>query len=83
MPIEPPTGEMVFPSPRMTRVLDDIIAERGRPQHLRMDNGSELTSRHFWSWKVDLEIELAYIEPGKPVENAYVASCNGKLRDEC
>lgn len=72
-----------FASPRVTRVLDAIIAERGRPQRLRMDNGSELTSRHFLSWGVDWKLELAYIQPGKPVENAHVESFNGKLRDEC
>jgi putative transposase len=72
-----------FASPRVTRVLDAIIAERGRPQRLRMDNGSELTSRHFLSWGVDWKLQLAYIQPGKPVENAYVESFNGKLRDEC
>jgi putative transposase len=72
-----------FASPRVTRVLDAIIAERGRPQRLRMDNGSELTSRHFLSWGVDWKLELAYIQPGKPIENAYVESFNGKLRDEC
>jgi putative transposase len=72
-----------FASPRVTRVLDAIIAERGRPQRLRMDNGSELTSRHFLSWGVDWKLQLAYIQPGKPVENAHVESFNGKLRDEC
>jgi putative transposase len=72
-----------FASPRVTRVLDAIIAERGRPQRLRMDNGSELTSRHFLSWGVDWKIDLAYIQPGKPVQNAHVESFNGKLRDEC
>lgn len=72
-----------FASPRVTRVLDAIIAKRGRPQRLRMDNGSELTSRHFLSWGVDWKLELAYIQPGKPVENAHVESFNGKLRDEC
>src|SRR5271166_6039258 len=48
-----------FASPRVTRVLDAIIAERGRPQRLRMDNGSELTSRHFLSWGVNWKLELA------------------------
>jgi transposase InsO family protein len=47
------------------------------------DNGSELTSRHFSSWRVHLKLQLAYIQPGKPVENAHVESFNGKLRDEC
>ena len=72
-----------FASPRVTGVLNALIAERGRPQRLRMDNGSELTSRHFLSWGVHWKIELAYIQPGKPVENAHVESFNGKLRDEC
>jgi putative transposase len=72
-----------FASRRVTRVLEGIIAERGRPQRLLMDNGSELTSRHFLSWGVDWKLELAYIQPGKPVQNAYVESFNGKLRDEC
>lgn len=72
-----------FASRRVTRVLDEIIAERGRPRRLLMDNGSELTSRHSLSWGVDWKLELAYIQPGKPVQNAYVESFNGKLRDEC
>jgi putative transposase len=72
-----------FASRRVTRVLDEVIAERGRPRRLVMDNGSELTSRHFLSWGVDWKLELAYIQPGKPVQNAYVESFNGKLRDEC
>jgi putative transposase len=72
-----------FASRRVTRVLDEVIAERGRPRRLVMDNGSELTSRHFLSWGVDGKLELAYIQPGKPVQNAYVESFNGKLRDEC
>jgi putative transposase len=72
-----------FASPRVTRVLDDVIAERGRPRRLLMDNGSELTSRHFLSWGTEWKLELAYIQPGKPVQNAYVESFNGKLRDEC
>ncbi len=72
-----------FASRRVTRVLDEIIAVRGRPKRLLMDNGSELTSRHFLSWGVDWKLELAYIQPGKPVQNAHVESFNGKLRDEC
>jgi putative transposase len=44
--------------------------------------GSELTSRHFLIWDVDWKLQLAYIQPGKPVESAYLESFNGKLRDE-
>lgn len=60
-----------------------MIAQRGRPQRLIMDNGSELTSRHFLSWGTEWKLELAYIQPGKPVQNAHLESFNGKLRDEC
>ena len=48
-----------------------------------MDNGSELTSRHFLVWGIDQRIELAHIQPGKPVQNAYIESFNGRFRDEC
>jgi putative transposase len=72
-----------FASRRVTRVLDEVIARRGRPRRLVMDNGSELTSRHFLSWGTEWKLELAYIQPGKPVQNAYIESFNGKLRDEC
>lgn len=72
-----------FPSPRVTRVLDRVIEERGKTASIRMDNGPELTSRHFLAWGVDQQIELQHIEPGKPVQNAKVESFNGRLRDEC
>jgi putative transposase len=72
-----------LPSQRVTRALDEIIFERGRPESIRMDNGSELTSRHFLAWGLDRRISLDYIQPGKPVQNAYAESFNGKLRDEC
>jgi putative transposase len=72
-----------LPSRRVTRALDKIIAQRGCPGRIRMDNGTELTSRHFLSWGIDQRIELAHIQPGKPVQNAYAESFNGKFRDEC
>ena len=72
-----------LPSQRVTRALDEIIFERGRPESIRMDNGSELTSRHFLAWGVERRISLNYIQPGKPVQNAFAESFNGKLRDEC
>ena len=67
----------------MTRVLDAIVAERGQPQAIRCDNGSELTSRHFLAWCVERQIELVHIQPGKPMQNAYVESFHGRLREEC
>jgi len=72
-----------FSSRRVTRVLDEVIVQRKRPKRLLMDNGSELTSRHFLSWGTDCKLELAYIQPGKPVQNVHVESFNGKLRYEC
>lgn len=72
-----------LPSRRVTRALDAVIATRGTPQRIRLDNGTELTSRHFLCWGLDHRIELNHIEPGKPVQNAFIESFNGRLRDEC
>ncbi len=72
-----------FASRRVTRVLDGIVAERGRPQAIRCDNGPELTSRHFLAWCVERQIELVHIQPGKPTQNAHVESFHGRLREEC
>ena len=72
-----------FASRRVTRVLDAIMAERGKPQVIRCDNGPELTSRHFLAWSVDHKIELVHIQPGKPMQNGRVESFHGRLREEC
>lgn len=72
-----------FAGLRVTRVLDQIIAERGLPRAIRCDNGPELTSRHFLAWALDRRINLIHIQPGKPTQNGYVESFNGKLREEC
>ncbi len=72
-----------FASRRVTRVLEQIIAERGTPQAIRCDNGPELTSRHFLAWCIERKIELVHIEPGRPMQNGHVESFHGKLRDEC
>ena len=72
-----------FAGLRVTRVLDQIIAERGLPRAIRCDNGPELTSRHFLAWALDRKVDLIHIQPGKPTQNGYVESFNGKLREEC
>src|SRR5579864_9121436 len=72
-----------FASRRVTRVLEQIIAERGAPQAIRCDNGPELTSRHFLAWAIERGIELVHIQPGKPTQNGRLESFNGKLREEC
>lgn len=72
-----------FASRRVTRELEKIVVERGAPEALRCDNGPEFTSRHFLAWGMERKIELVHIEPGRPVQNAFVESFHGKLRDEC
>jgi putative transposase len=72
-----------FASRRVTRVLEQIAAERGMPGTIRCDNGPELTSRHFLAWCIERKIELVHIQPGRPMQNGRVESFHGKLRDEC
>lgn len=72
-----------FASRRVTRALEKILVEREKPLALRCDNGPEFTSRHFLAWCLEQGIELVHIPPGKPQQNGYVESFNGKMRDEC
>ena len=72
-----------FASRRVSRVLDQIITERGRPEAIRCDNGPEFTSRHFLAWCVERQIELVHIQPGQPTQNARVESFHGRVREEC
>ena len=72
-----------LPSLTVTRVLDGIFLSRPRPERITLDNGPELTSHWFDQWADHNEIELDYIDPGKPVQNAVMESFNGRLRDEC
>lgn len=68
---------------RVARELDGIIAMRGRPLMIVSDNGTELTSLAILRWAQDRQIEWHYIALGKPQQNGYVESFNGRLRDEC
>jgi putative transposase len=67
---------------RVARALDAIIAERGRPARCVSDNGTELTSMAILRWSQETQVEWHYIAPGKPQQNAFVESFNGRLRDE-
>lgn len=69
--------------PRVARLLDQLCLEHGRPSTLVMDNGPEFTSRALDAWAYRTSVALHFIQPGKPVQNAYVESFNGKFRDEC
>jgi putative transposase len=66
---------------RVARVLDRLIATRGRPLRIVIDNGPEFTGKHLDRWAISTE--LIFIQPGKPVQNAFVESFNGTMRNEC
>jgi putative transposase len=68
---------------RMTRELDAIIRRRGKPDMIVSDNGTEMTSHAVLKWCQGNGINWHYIAPGKPTQNAFVESFNGRLRDEC
>lgn len=67
----------------LIRVLDQICDQRGRPSVIRSDNGPEFCGKAMLTWAHRNGITLRPIEPGKPNQNAYVESFNGRLRDEC
>ena len=68
---------------RVVRELDRIIEFRGRPLMVVSDNGIELTSHAILRWQEDSGVEWHYIAPGKPQQNGFVESLNGRFRDEC
>jgi putative transposase len=68
---------------RVCRVLERISKERGLPEAIVLDNGPEFRSRALTAWSEQRGVRLEFIQPGKPVQNAYVESFNGRLRDEC
>ena len=70
-------------SGRVTRVLERLIDERGRPENLRSDNDPEFTSRRMLGWAEEQKIALVHIQPGRPMQNGHVESFHGRLRDEC
>ena len=67
----------------VTRVLEQLAASRGLPQVLRTDNGPEFCRRAMLTWAHERGLALRLITPGKPTQNAYVESFNGRFRDEC
>ena len=67
----------------LTRILDRVCAQRGRPTIIRSDNGKEFTGRAMLTWAHRNNVTLRLIQPGKPTQNAYIESFNGRLRDEC
>lgn len=72
-----------LPGKRVVQELDAIVAERGKPEKIVSDNGTELTSNAMLKWAEENGVEWHYIAPGKPQQNGFMESFNGKLRDEC
>ncbi len=68
---------------RVARELDRIAMMRGYPCMIVSDNGTEFTSNAMLKWQEDRKVEWHYIAPGKPMQNGFVESFNGRLRDEC
>ena len=68
---------------RVARELDRIAELRGYPCMVVSDNGTELTSNAILTWQQDRKVEWHYIAPGKPMQNGFVESFNGRLRDQC
>jgi putative transposase len=71
-----------LPAERVVRVLEQLLDWRGKPTHIRMDNGPELISQRLESWAKERNIALLHIQPGKPAQNAYVERFNRTYRED-
>ena len=72
-----------FSGHAVSAILSRIAARRGYPKTIRVDNGPEFTSRALDQWAYLNKVELDFSRPGKPTDNAFIESFNGKLRTEC
>jgi len=68
---------------RLCRFLDELSAARSLPEKIVMDNGPEMTSKATFFWSQRAGVKLHFIQPGKPTQNAFVESFNGRFRDGC
>jgi len=68
---------------RLVRLFEEIAEKRALPDQIVCDNGSEFTSKAFRKWAEENHVTIHYIDKGKPTQNAFVESFNGKFRDEC
>lgn len=72
-----------LPGERVARTLDRLSKERGLPKTIVCDNGPEFQGQALDFWAYRHGVAISFIQPGKPVQNAFIESFNGKLRDEC
>jgi putative transposase len=68
---------------KVALALSQIVAERGTPESITVDNGSEFAGRAMQAWSYQYAVRLEFIRPGRPIDNGYIESFNGRLRDEC
>lgn len=68
---------------QVARFLDQLIEGRSKPSKVICDNGTEFTSKAMFFWSKETSVALGFIQPGKPTQNAFVESLNGKFRNEC
>ena len=71
------SGEIV------SQILDRVLGDTPGPHSITVDHGTEFQSRALEDWAYRRDVQLDFIRPGKPVENAFLESFNGRLRDEC
>lgn len=71
-----------LPALRVIRVLENLKEVRGLPERIRVDNGPEFISAKLDMWCKENDIQLVFIQPGKPTQNAYIERCNGNIRKE-
>jgi putative transposase len=72
-----------LPGQRVVRLLEQLILWHGAPKRITLDTGPECTGQALDGWASQHGVELEFIEPGKPMQNGYLESFNGKFRDEC
>ncbi len=72
-----------LPGKRVVRALDQLVERYGAPKQITVDNGPECTGRALDAWAYRNGVQLDFIDPGKPMQNGYQESFNGKFRDEC
>ena len=68
---------------RVRRVLEAVLEKRGKPEVIVVDNGPEFRGRALAGWSEERRVRLHFIEPGKPSQNCFIESFNGRLREEC
>ena len=76
-------ADLRFTGDQVVRVLEGLVAERGAPSSIRVDNGPEFVGRSLDLWAYFSGVTLDFRRPGKPTDNGYIEAFNGRLRQEC